>query len=117
MQKRPCIHKGVFISMTCWLTLQFAHVGGSWAFLALLNRKLDALALGQRPESWFIDCGMMHKHIFAAIASNKAAAFLIAEPFDRSGFTFTHLNLFSLTARRSRIAAALSPTHEKTAQT
>jgi hypothetical protein len=71
-QKSPCFGRGFLVRSYCQLVLearQTPNVGRGRPFLALLDRKLDALTFIQVAEAVTLDGRVMYKNILPAVAS------------------------------------------------
>lgn len=67
---------------------------GLWAFLALGNNELNALAFGQCFVARHCNGAEMCEHIWAAFASDEAEAFAFIEPFYGAGNFIGHDRTF-----------------------
>jgi len=61
--------------------LQFTNILRSWTLGTAHNIKTDPITLGQRFETFSLDCGMMHKNVLAPVLLDKTKPFCIIEPF------------------------------------
>jgi hypothetical protein len=66
------------------IILSYRDIHSTKAFLALLDIKGNPVAFFQGFESGCIDCGMMNKHILAALLLDESEPFLVAKPLDGS---------------------------------
>ena len=76
--------------MNC--SLDSYDVLGLWAFLALGNNELNALAFGQGLVARHCNGAEMCEHIWAAFACDEAKTFALIEPLYGSGNFIGHGN-------------------------
>jgi hypothetical protein len=73
--------------------LEDDHFGSLQALGALLDAKLYLLSLLQSPETFRLNCGVMHEDIRSALALNEAIAFARIEPLNFADNTVIHIKL------------------------
>jgi hypothetical protein len=94
-QKKARSKARFFWDVNC--SLDSYDVLGLWAFLALGNNELNALAFGQGFVARHCNGAEMCEHIWAAFACDEAKTFAFIEPFNGSGNFIGHgNNLFYL---------------------
>jgi hypothetical protein len=67
---------------------------------ALLNFELDALSFFQIAEALTLDCGVVHKDVFAFLSRYEPIALASIEPLDGSSYSFRHVSPFKNVVRR-----------------
>jgi hypothetical protein len=96
-------------------------MGRGWAFGAILDVKLDAVAFAEAAEAIALDGGMVDKDIFATLDGQEAKALLIAKPLDSADSTLlTHCwkllrccNGFQILQTKIKVQNVVVPPMEK----
>jgi len=73
------------------VSLGGSDVLGLWTFLTLGDFHRHRLAFLQALAAFAIYCTVMHEYVLAVFLLNETITFVIAEPFDGSGYSLCHI--------------------------